>query len=242
MEKIFDFMAIGAHPDDVEIMAGGTVAKLTQQGYRGVILDLTDAALGTRGTPQIRFEEAKAAAKVLGIQERVNLGLPDGHLENSLVYQVSIAECIRYYRPKIILTHYGTHEDHPDHKATADLTLAAAYKAGLKKLNCQYEPFRPARVFHFLGYANPAPHFCIDITDTFTTKLKAIQSFKSQFFNSESTQFEGKTDISSPEFLEYLEVQNRFYGQRIRRKYAEGFCCKEIPEVQDLIQLGGQRF
>ncbi|MBF0430989.1 MAG: bacillithiol biosynthesis deacetylase BshB1 [Fibrobacteria bacterium] len=236
-----DFMAIGAHADDIELMAGGTVAKLVKMGKKGVFVDVTDASAGTRGSSEIRQKEALQAAKSLGILHRENLALPDSRLENNQESQLSMIAVIRKYRPKILLTHYFK-DEHPDHIATAEIVDAARFKAGLKNFNCPGRAFRPERLFHFMGPEYFEPTFCVDISEYWTVKMKSVLCYKSQFFNSSAKEFKGKTDIASPEFLEYLEYKHRFFGWRIRRKYAEPFFCKEIPEMGDLTNLGGKRF
>jgi bacillithiol biosynthesis deacetylase BshB1 len=235
-----DFMAIGAHPDDIEIGCGGTILKLVSLGRRGVIVDLTDASMGTRGTPEIRAREASAAAKALGV-ERVNLGLPDGWLADGPEAQLRLIAEIRRWRPKVLITHHGA-EEHPDHEAAARIVKQAAFKAGLAKLDCGGDPHRPGRIFHFLGMEAHAPSFCVDITAHWQGKLKALLCFGSQFHGKASKRYAGKTDLATPAFLEFLEVRNRYWGTRIKRRYAEAFTCSELPEVQDLTALGGERF
>src|SRR5690606_22361409 len=144
-----DFMAVGAHPDDIELGCGGTLLRLASLGRRGVLVDMTDASMGTRGTPEIRAREAAAAAKVLKA-ERVNLGLPDGRLEDGWPAGKALIEMIRLHRPKVVITHHWR-EEHPDHEATARIVKRAVYKAGLARLDCGGVPHRPGRLFHFVG-------------------------------------------------------------------------------------------
>ncbi len=237
----YDFMAIGAHPDDVEIMAGGTVAKLVREFSRkGILVDLSDGAAGTRGNSEIREKEAREAAQVLQV-DRIQLGLPDAGLFNSWEFQKPIVEAIRKYRPKIILTHAPL-DDHSDHRAANQLVYDAWYKSGLKKLELIGEAFRPSRMFYFLGPVESRPDFCVDISDYWDVKKEALLCYKSQFHNEEAKKFEGKTDISSPEFMDFLEIRARYFGSRIKRKYAEPFLCHELPEMGDLTDLGTARF
>lgn len=236
-----DFMAVGAHPDDVEIMAGGTIAKLTALGRTGVFVDLTAGEMGTRGTPELRYEESLAAAKVLGITNRVCLRLPDGHLQNSMDAQTLLITQIRKYKPKVILTHGGL-DDHPDHCAAMEIVKSAWFKSGLVKFEAEGTAYRPERIYHFLGYPAGEPDFCVDISNYWEIKIKALQCYASQIFHSQSHLIEGKTDLSTPDFLQYIETKARYYGLRIRQKFAEGFECREIPEVDDITRLGGRRF
>lgn len=235
-----DFMALGAHPDDVELGCGGTILKLTGLGRTGVIVDLTDASMGTRGTPEIRAREAAAAAKALGV-ERVNLGLPDGRLADGWDAQKRVIDAIRTWRPKVIITHHAS-EEHPDHEAAARIVKQAAFKAGLAKLDVAGEPHRPGRIFHFIGMEAHTPSFCVDVTAHWQAKLKAVLCYASQFHNPEAKRFPGKTDLATPAFLDFLEARNRFWGTRIKRRYAEAFTCAELPEVEDLTTLGAARF
>jgi bacillithiol biosynthesis deacetylase BshB1 len=238
--KGLDFMAIGAHADDVELMAAGTILRLKKQKRHGIIVDLTDASAATRGSAALRVKEAAAAAKILGIR-RVNLGLPDAGLANQWPHQKAVIEVIREYRPRILLTHYWE-DNHPDHVAAAQIIKAAWYKAGLRSLDCKGEAFRPFRVFHFMGGVNFEPTFCVDISEFWERKMAAIGCYKSQFFSKDSRKFKWKTDIASPEFLDFWKVRGRFYGNRIRREYAEPFFCQELPEVDDITRLGERRF
>jgi N-acetylglucosamine malate deacetylase 1 len=254
-----DFMVIGAHADDIEIHVGGTVAKLVAQGHHGVLVDLTDASAGTRGTPELRLQEAAAAATVLGVA-RDNLGLPDGCLVDSLEAQFELAALMRRYRPRILLTH-SDREDHPDHRAASLLVEGAAFRSGLSKLPIPGEAWRPQRIFHWVGLEPPTPDFAVDITEYWPQKLKAIACYGSQFHNPKAGKPAGqqarkssrssdqsnaipggKTDIATPAFLEALEYRARYFGARIKRRYAEAFTCRELPEIHDLTALGGLRF
>ena len=239
-EQALDYMAVGAHPDDIELGCGGTLLRLASLGRRGVLVDMTDASMGTRGTPEIRAREAKAAAKLL-MAQRVNLGLPDGRLADGWEAQKRLIDQIRIFRPKVIITHHWR-EEHPDHEQTAHIVKQAAYKAGLAKLDVAGKPHRPGRLFHFLGVELHEPSFCVDITPFWDAKLKAVLCYKSQFHNPKAGEYKGKTDLASPAFMEFLSVRNRFWGQRIKRRYAEAFVCNEVPEVHDLTALGGERF
>ncbi len=242
MESV-DFMAIGAHADDVEICAGGTVAKMCSEGKSGVIVDMTQPTAATRGTPEQRALEAGNALQVLGkgALKRVNLGLHDAHLTVSDEAVEAVIRVLRTYRPKIVLTHYFD-DYHPDHYSTGEIVKAACYKSGLKSLMPELEAFRPQRLFHFMGPVWFEPTFCIDITDHFETKIAALMEYKSQFHTDESDSFEGKTDISSPEFMDFIKARSRALGTRIRSKQAEGFWCREIAEVNDLTGLSGDSY
>ena len=235
-----DFMAVGAHSDDAELSVGGTLLRLAALGKRGVVVDMTDATMGTRGTPELRAREAAAAAKVLKVS-RVNLGLPDGRLQDNEEAQKRLIEQIRKYRPKVVITHHWR-EEHPDHEQTSRIVKQACYKAGLAKLDCGGEPYRPKRIFYFVDGELHEPTFCVDISAYWEKKLQAILCYKSQFHNPAAGSFKGETDLAKPVFLENLAARNRFWGMRIKRKYAEAFVSAELPEVSDLTALGMERF
>jgi N-acetylglucosamine malate deacetylase 1 len=163
MKQLMDYMAIGAHPDDVELHAGGTLVKMTSEGKKGVIVDMTRADAATRGTPELRLQEAAKAGRILGIAERINLGLPDSQLQVNPETILKVVKVIRQYRPKIILTH-SQDDYHPDHVATCEIVKRAWYMSGLKRVLPEYEAYRPKRLFHFIGAVSLQPRFCIDIT------------------------------------------------------------------------------
>jgi bacillithiol biosynthesis deacetylase BshB1 len=236
-----DVLAIGAHADDVELMAGGTVAGLTSAGKSVGVADMTDASAATRGTPDIRSQEAEAASAVMGLTQRINLGFKDGWLENNRETQLSVVALLRQLRPRVVLTHHPE-DDHPDHEATAAIVKLACYKSGLSSLPVKGAPFRPLRLFHFLGTVLKEPSFCVDISRNWNRKMRAVLCYKSQFHSTAAHKFKGRTDIASPRFLEYLEAKFRAFGLRIKARYAEPFYCREIPEVQDISTLAGDRF
>jgi bacillithiol biosynthesis deacetylase BshB1 len=248
-----DFMIVAAHPDDAEIFAGGTALKLRALGHAGVLVDVSDGGAGTRGSAAIRAREAAAAAKALGMP-RVCLGEPDGRVRDTLEAQAKLVRVIRRYRPKVVFTHHFA-EEHPDHGATASLVKQAVFRAGLKKLDLPGledgaqgaqdadEAFRPGRIFYAVNSATSVvPTFCVDITPVWEAKLRVLRRYESQFHNAAAGKYKGKTDLASPAFLDALEVRARFYGQRIRRRYAEAFWCEEIAEVADPTALGLERF
>jgi N-acetylglucosamine malate deacetylase 1 len=236
-----DFMAVAAHPDDAELFGGGTFLKLRDLGRTGVLVDVTDGGAGTRGSADIRTKEAAAAAKALGMA-RVCLGEPDGRLRNTLEAQWKLIEEIRRFRPKVVFTHHPA-DDHPDHGAVAAMVKEAVFRAGLKKLDCPGEPWRPGRIYYAVNVSiAAAPSFCVDVTAHWEEKLRVIRCYKSQFHNPASARYKGKTDIAAPAFLGAIEVRSRFWGQRIRRRHAEAFWCEELAEVFDPTSLGLERF
>lgn len=237
-----DFMAFGAHADDVELGCGGTLAKMLSQGYSGVIVDLCDATMASRGNSEIRREEAKAAAKVLNIDSkgqliRINLGLRDAHLNTSDECLHPVIQVIREYQPDFLYTH-SEDETHPDHMITARLVKDAWYKAGLKMLLPKFDSWRASRIYHYMGAVDFEPTFCVDISNFWEVKRDALACYWTQFHHPQAADVKGVSQVSSPEFMEALRVRNEFYGRRIRRRYAEAFYCREIAEVIDPHQLG----
>ena len=228
-----DVLAIGAHPDDVELIAGGTIAKLTQAGKRVVIADLTRGEMGTRGTPEIRKQEADAAASVLNIAERISLDLGDGHLLDSFENRRAIVELIRKYRPAIVMTHHW-HDLHPDHSAAASIMRGAMYPSGMEKYPAEFEPYRPNEVLFFMGHFPFEPSIIVDVSNSFELKMKAVHCYKSQLHdpNTQARQ----TGISQPDFLEMIQARARYYGSLIQRKYGEPFQTIRPVPVDDLVE------
>ncbi|TAK53208.1 MAG: bacillithiol biosynthesis deacetylase BshB1, partial [Bacteroidetes bacterium] len=204
-----DILAIGAHPDDVELSCGGTVAKCVQQGYKVGILDLTEGETGTRGTARIRAKEAEDAAKILGVSLRENLGLPDGSFEVNEKNRLKVIQIYRKYRPKILLLPHW-HERHPDHVHAHYLCREAWFYSGLAKIETKLngkkqEPWRPHQYFHFMQKYEFEPSFIIDISDVYETRVAAIKAHKSQFYNPDSK--EPETFLSQKSFLDFMETR-----------------------------------
>lgn len=241
--KKYDFMVIGAHADDVELAMGGTVLKMTSAGAEGIIVDMTVATAASRGTPEQRIREANTAASILGVGLRLNLGFEDAALlPTSEKPLLKLIEIIRQYQPKMIFTHYSD-DFHPDHMATCELVKNAWYKAGLTNFHSELGAgFRPARIFHFMGSVMVAPTFCVDISRFWEQKIKSIEAYESQFYNSNSSNYKGKSQISTPEFMDFIKTRFRFLGSQIRTEYAEPFWCRELAEVQNPLELGRRAF
>ena len=231
-----DFLCAGAHADDIEIAMGGTVARMLAAGRRGLLVDATDGSLGTRGTPGIRRSEAESAAAVLGIGRR-NLGFPDAGLrpgDPDLVR--ALGALLRELRPRVVFTH-PLRDRHPDHEALAACVREAAFKAGLARWDVGGEAWRPARVFHWMGARDGEPDFCVDVSAHWETRERAVAAYESQFGTGGDP-----TPLSGGRFQDFLRARARFLGSRIRRRFAEGFSCEELPEVEDPCALGGEDF
>lgn len=225
-----DILAIGAHPDDVELGCGGTVAKLISEGKTVAIVDLTQGELGTRGTNFTRAEEAANSAKILGISSRENLKMKDGFLTNSEDHQLQIVKIIRKYRPEIVLAN-AIDDRHPDHAKAAKLVSDACFLSGLVKIETVSEgenqkPWRPKQIFHYIQWKNIAPDFVIDISNFMEKKIEACLAFKTQFYDPNST--EPMTPISTKDFLESLTYRAQDLGRLSGVEFAEGFTTEKL--------------
>ena len=225
-----DVLAIGAHPDDVELGCGGTVAKLISEGKKVAIVDLTRGELGTRGTDETRRQEAAKAAKLLGITERVNLKMKDGFLQNSEEYQMRIVEMIRKFQPEIVLAN-AIDDRHPDHAKAAKLISDSCFLAGLRKIQTTHqgmaqESWRPKQIFHYIQWKNVTPDFVIDISEFLDKKIAACMAYKTQFYDPTST--EPVTPIATKDFLESLTYRAQDLGRLSGVTYAEGFTTPKL--------------
>ncbi len=224
-----DVLAVGAHPDDVDMIAGGTIAKLVHRGKSVVILDLTRGEMGTRGTPDLRSEEAMRAARILGVEKRVTLDLGDGRLEDNYERRRQVSEKIRELRPSIVMGHYW--EDlHPDHVAAGNILRSVMYPAGFANYPAEGEPYRPAEFLYFMAHSPVEPSFIVDITGFHDQKIEAVKCFGSQLHAEGS--HAPATGIAQPDFLLKLEARARFYGSRIDRTFGEPFfVLRPVPMV-----------
>ncbi|XZF16082.1 bacillithiol biosynthesis deacetylase BshB1 [Chitinophagaceae bacterium MMS25-I14] len=238
MQKLH-ILAIAAHPDDIELGCAGTLIKHTRMGHAVGILDLTEGELGTRGSVTTRYEEAAAAAQVMGIKVRHNAQLADGFFRNDEDHQRRIIPFIRHYRPDIIIAN-ALEDRHPDHGRGGRLIADACFLAGLKKVRTEWEgaeqeAWRPKRVFHMIQDRLLEPTFIVDISETFEQKMDAIKAYKTQFHNPGSG--EPITYIATQDFIKQLEYRDAIQGKRIGVKYGEGFISENIPGVADLDKL-----
>src|SRR5262245_27497262 len=225
-----DIVAFGAHPDDIELSVGGTLAKLAERGYQTGVVDMTCGELGTRGNVRVRSGEAQASAKVLGLRGRDNLKLIDGQIFNNQAARLKVIKVLRKYRPDLVLTHYWDHT-HPDHVHGSQIVTEACYLSGLSKIQTGQERFRPKKILYFMLPPYVLPSFVVDISGYFEKKMKALGCFHSQLYNPRSK--EPETYLSVPEFLPGLETQHRYYGKLIQSTYGEAFYSKEVISVHD---------
>jgi bacillithiol biosynthesis deacetylase BshB1 len=232
-----DILAFGAHPDDVELSAGGTILKNISQGKKVGIIDLTRGELGTRGTAAIRDKEAKTAAKILGVSFRENLNLPDGFFEVNKKNILKAIQKIRQYRPEVILAP-AINDRHPDHGRAAQLIYEASFLSGLPKIVTKHngkkqESWRPKAVYHYIQYRKHKADFAVDISSLAEKKFEAIKAFASQFYNPSSK--EPSTLISDKKFFDYVRQRETEYGKMIGVQYAEGFNVMEEYRGEILI-------
>jgi len=234
----FDIAAFCAHPDDAELVMGGTLAREAARGRRIALVDLTRGECGSRGTPETRAAEAAEAARVLGAAHRESLGLPDARLVGTPEQRDPVVEALRRLRPQLVLLQHWV-QRHPDHAAASRIVYDASFLAGLRNYRPDLGPaFRPAKLAYAVTMTEAVeaePSFVVDITATWETKLAAIAAFKSQFMPEP-----GET-VSLPfdRFRQNVELNGRRQGQRIGVRYGEGFVVKEPLAVDDLLALGG---
>jgi N-acetylglucosamine malate deacetylase 1 len=239
MTMNLDILAIGAHPDDIELSCGGTIIKLVKQGHKVGILDLTAGELGTRGTPQRRAEEAAEAARLMGTTVRTCLQIPDGNIENTMQNRLKVVEVIRAFKPDVLLFPYPV-DRHPDHEHAHVLCREAWFAAGLEKIRTRHrdkdqEPHRPRAFYHYMQWFEFPPSFIVDVTEEFELRMKVMRAFKSQFHDPKST--ERETVLSKPEFIEMIITKLEYYGDRIGVRYGEPFFSPQAIAVNDLYSL-----
>jgi len=228
-----DVLAVSPHPDDVELHCGGLMIRFADLGYATGIVDMSRGEKGTRGTVDDRKREAAAAAKVLGLSERLNLELPDARIGACESHRDALVDAIRRFQPDLLLVPHEIAR-HPDHGATALLARDAAFLAGLEKIETDHPAFRPRQLVFYLThhrYQEPRPSFIVDISSAFNRKIEAVKAHRSQFHDPEST--EPETFISRPEFLEEVEAQSRYYGSLIGARYGEPFVVREYLTIDD---------
>ncbi|MGZ3863030.1 MAG: bacillithiol biosynthesis deacetylase BshB1 [Bacteroidia bacterium] len=230
-----DILAIGVHPDDVELSCSGTLIKHIAQGKTVGILDLTLGEMGTRGSAEIRTKEAVKAAEIIGAKFRTQLNLGDCIFENNKHTQLEIIKVLRKHQPEIVLCN-AVSDRHPDHGRAAKLTADACYYSGLTKLDSGGQnAWRPKAVYHYIQDNFFHPDFVVDISSVAEKKRESIMAYSSQFYDPNSK--EPQTPISTPEFLENLFSKMSIWGRAINVRYAEGFTTNHYPGVKSLFDL-----
>jgi N-acetylglucosamine malate deacetylase 1 len=230
-----DILAIAAHPDDIELICGGTLIRSQMLGRTTGILDLAAGELASRGTPTLRATEAAKAARIMGVAVRENLGLPDGGIQNTPETRAKVAIVIRRLQPSIVITH-SLKGRHPDHPIVAQLVRDACFVAGLKRVEPQIPAHRPRKVLHALSFRedNEKPTFVVDITESLEKKLEAIGCYESQF--GEAVQA-GEVYPNGEPLLDLIRHHAAHYGSLIRCRYGKPFYTTETMRVEDVAAL-----
>lgn len=241
MTAPLDVLAIFAHPDDAELLAGGALIRSVDRGERVGILDLTQGEMGSKGTVETRKRESDAAAEIMGVALRRNAGFPDAGLDAGVASRLKLAALIRELQPEVIVTHW-LEGRHPDHKIAARLVVESSYLAGLRKLDAPGAPFRPRKVVHASIFRDdtPNPTFIIDITSQVERKMRAIACYESQFAG--VTSFGEVYPGGERPFMDQVKVHLAYWGFRIRTAFAEPYWTQETVEVDTLGSAGVSTF
>jgi bacillithiol biosynthesis deacetylase BshB1 len=234
-----DILAFGAHPDDVEISMGGTILHYVNQGKKVGLIDITEGELGTRGTVETRYAEAKESSLLLGIHLRHNLQMKDGFFQHNEESLKKIIQQIRRLKPEIIFAN-SIVDRHPDHARAAKLVAEAAFLSGLSKIHTDWEgesqtAHRPRLLLHYIQDYLIEPNILFDVTPYMTKKVESIKCYKTQFYDPNSA--EPNTPISGKDFLDFLTGRMREFGRPINAEFAEGFTCNKLVGVTDLFNL-----
>jgi bacillithiol biosynthesis deacetylase BshB1 len=234
-----DILAFGAHPDDIELGCGATIAKEVSLGKKVGIIDLTRGELGTRGSAELRIIEAKNAAKIMGVAVRENLSFSDGFFTNDRKHQLEVIQMIRKYQPEIVLCN-AIDDRHIDHGKGSKLVSDACFLSGLVKIETevggeQQEKWRPNQVYHYIQWKNIEPDFVLDVTGFIDKKIAAVSAYSSQFYDPKSK--EPESPITSKSFMESINYRARDLGRLIGVEYAEGFTSERYVAVENLDKL-----
>lgn len=236
-----DILAIGAHPDDVELGCGATIAKEISKGKKVGIIDLTRGELGTRGTAETRDSEAQDAANVLGVSLRINMEFADGFFVNDKWHQIELIKMIRKFQPEVVLCN-AVDDRHIDHGKGSKLVSDACFLSGLRKIDTKIEdseewqePWRPKQVYHYIQWKNLEPDIVVDVSGFVNQKMESVLAYKTQFYDPNSE--EPETPISSKNFTDSIIYRARDLGRLIGVEYGEGFTVERYPAVDSLFDL-----
>lgn len=237
-----DILAFGAHPDDVELGCGGTLAKEIAAGKKVGIIDLTRGELGTRGTAETRDAESEAASKILGASIRVNLEFADGFFINDRAHQLEIIKVLRKYQPEIVLCN-AIKDRHIDHQKGSTLVSQACFLSGLLKIDTKFDeddevwqnPWRPKQVYHYIQWQSIEPDFVVDISEYMSKKKEVVMAYKTQFYNPNNKGPE--TPISNKNFIDSVTYRAQDLGRLTGVDYAEGFTAERYPVINSLFDL-----
>lgn len=235
-----DLLCIAPHRDDAELTCGGTLIKAVDDGYRVGVLDLTEGEMGTRGSADLRAQEAEAAAEVMGLAIRENLRLPDAGIENSRATREALVAMIRHLQPRVVIAP-APRGRHPDHRVAAELVRDACFLAGIGRYVPDVPKHRPLKLLHTIAYREDAvkPTFVVDISDQFERKLAAIRCYASQF---EGLTQAGEVYPNGESLHDIVTHQAAHYGSRIRCRYGEPFLTDETMRVTDVLALDVSTF
>lgn len=237
-----DILAIGVHPDDVELGCSGTIINEIKKGKKVGILDLTQGELGTRGSIDTRYAEAAKAAEIMGVHVRSNLKMRDGFFVNDEIHQLQLIREIRRYQPEVVLAN-ALEDRHPDHGRAGKLIAEACFLAGLIKIRSldddgrEQERWRPKYVLHYIQDRLHEPNLLVDISDVFEQRMLAIEAYTTQFYNPDMEDEGPQTYISTPDFRDAVVARARMLGKRIGVKYAEGFTTQKTLGIRNLDAL-----
>ncbi|WP_163516444.1 bacillithiol biosynthesis deacetylase BshB1 [Gelidibacter japonicus] len=234
-----DILAIGSHPDDVELGCGATIAKEVHHGKKVGIIDLTRGELGTRGTAETRKSEAAEGAKILGVVVRENMGFADGFFVNDKAHQLEVIRMIRKYQPEMVLCN-AINDRHIDHAKGSQLVSDACFLSGLMKIETELDGkkqqhWRPKYVYHYIQWKNIEPDIVVDVSGFMDKKMEAVAAYKTQFFDPESKA--PQTPISSKNFTDSIDYRARDLGRLIGTEHAEGFTVERYAAVKSLFDL-----
>ncbi|PNQ72811.1 bacillithiol biosynthesis deacetylase BshB1 [Hanstruepera neustonica] len=236
-----DILAFGAHPDDVELGCGATIAKEVANGKKVGIIDLTRGELGTRGTAETRDAESEQAAKILGVTVRDNMEFADGFFVNDKWHQIELIKMIRKYKPDVVLCN-AIEDRHIDHGKGSKLVSDACFLSGLLKIDTKcddydgfQEPWRPNAVYHYIQWKNLEPNIVVDVSGFIQKKVEAVLAYKTQFYDPSSK--EPETPISSKNFTDSIEYRARDMGRLINAEHGEGYTVERYPAVNSLFDL-----
>lgn len=234
-----DILVFAAHPDDAELACSGTIVKHIAQGKKVGVVDLTEGQLGSRGSVELRYEEAAKASAILGLHARENLQMEDGFFRNDPEHQRKVITAIRKYQPEIVLCN-AIADRHPDHGRGSELVSEACFYSGLRRIETEVdgeaqEHWRPKAVYHYIQDRYIKPDFIVDISDHIETKMASVSAYSSQFFDPNSS--EPQTPISTPEFMEFIKARARQFGRSINAQYGEGFTVERPVGIEDMLDL-----
>lgn len=234
-----DILAVGSHPDDVELSCAGTLAKEISRGKNVGIVDLTRGELGTRGTAETRDAEAKEAARILGVKVRHNMNFRDGFFLNDPSHQMELIRFLRKYKPEIVFCN-AVNDRHIDHGRGSKLVSDACFLSGLRRIETEWEgekqeAWRPKNVYHYIQWKNIEPDIVVDISGFMEKKMDSVKAYKTQFFDKDSS--EPNTPISSDNFFDSITYRARDLGRLIGTDHAEGFTVERYPAVDSIFDL-----